>query len=341
MSKRPPKQVGRIPRAAGVMARLAYERARSSGVRVGPLLKQAGLTRHQIQERNTPLRVRDQIKFLALVAQALGDDLLGFHLAQHYDLREGGLLYYVMASSESLLELLQRGARYSSIVNEGAAQECLDGKEIGVRLRFTGIGRHQDWHQIEFWATSLVRMVRQLTGARLVPSHVHLVHIRKRGASELSRFFGCDVKFGVAVDEIVFAGKLKDLPLLHADPFLNRLLVRYCDQAISHRSRRLGSVRSQVENTIIPLLPHGKARAVHVARRLGVSQRSLARHLAHEGFSFSQVLNELRLQLARRYLTDEQLSVSHVAWLLGYQDVAAFSHAFKRWTGRTPTHATR
>jgi AraC-like DNA-binding protein len=72
-----------------------------------------------------------------------------------------------------------------------------------------------------------------------------------------------------------------------------------------------------------------------------MSQRSLARHLSNEGLNFSQLLNELRLELAKRYLTDEQLSVSHVAWLLGYQEVAAFSHAFKRWTGKTPTKATK
>jgi AraC-like DNA-binding protein len=99
-------------------------------------------------------------------------------------------------------------------------------------------------------------------------------------------------------------------------------------------------MRTKVENAIIPLLPHGNAQASQVARRLGVSQRSLARHLAHEGLNFSKLLNQLRQQLARQYLRDEQLSVSHVAWLLGYQDVAAFSNAFKRWTGKRPTDAT-
>jgi len=67
----------------------------------------------------------------------------------------------------------------------------------------------------------------------------------------------------------------------------------------------------------------------------------MSRHLAHEGVNFSQVLNELRLDLASRYLTEEQLFISHVAWPLGYKDVAAFSHAFKRWTGKTPTNATK
>jgi len=86
---------------------------------------------------------------------------------------------------------------------------------------------------------------------------------------------------------------------------------------------------------------HGKAaRAGHVARRLGLSQRTLARRLAREGLSFSKLLSELRLELARRYLVDERLSISDVAWLLGYQDVAAFSNAFKRWTGKAPSAAS-
>jgi AraC-like DNA-binding protein len=341
VSGRHAKHVGRFPRAAGLMARLAYARAKASGVRLGPLLNRAGLTRYEIQDRDAPLKVRDQIEFLALVARALGDDLLGFHLAQRYDLREVGLCYYVIASSEILLEAFQRGARYSSIVNEGIAQECIDRKEIGLRFRYAGISRHLDLHQIEFWATSLLRMSRQLTGVRLVPSHVYFVHVRKRDAPELARFFGCNVKFGAEVDEIAFAGRLRDLPLLKADPHLNRLLVTYSDEALSRRGRTFGSIRSKVENAIVPLLPHERPRVGRIARRLGMSQRSLARHLSNEGLNFSELLNELRLELARRYLMDEQLSVSHVAWLLGYREVAAFSHAFKRWTGRTPTNATK
>jgi AraC-like DNA-binding protein len=340
VSERRPKHVGRLPRTAGAMARLAYGHAKSSGVHLGPLLKQAGLTRHELLDRDAPLNVRDQIEFLALVAQALGDDLLGFHLARHCDLREGGLYYYVIASSETLLDAFQRAARYSSIVNEGMVQECVDGKEISVRLRYAGVSRHRDQHQIEFWVTSVVRISRQLTGVRLVPSQVCLVHRHKHGA-ELARYFGCDVKFGAAVDEVAFAGRLRDVPLLNADPHLSRLLITYSEEALAHRHRRLGSIRSKVENAMVPLLPHGRARVAHIAQQLGMSRRSLARHLAHEGLNFSGLLNELRLELAKRYLTDEQLPVSQVAWLLGYQDVAAFSHAFKRWTGRTPTDATK
>ena len=89
----------------------------------------------------------------------------------------------------------------------------------------------------------------------------------------------------------------------------------------------------------MPLLPHGTVRASYIAHRLGVSQRTLARRLASEGLTFSSVLNELRHGLARRYLEEKDLSISQIAWLLGYQGVSAFSHAFKRWTGKTPREA--
>jgi len=93
---------------------------------------------------------------------------------------------------------------------------------------------------------------------------------------------------------------------------------------------------SDVENAIASLLPHGMARVDEVARKLGMSRRTLARRLASEGSSFSEVMNRLRLDLAQRHIADPSLSISQIAWLLGYHEVSAFTHAFKRWTGKTP-----
>ena len=66
-------------------------------------------------------------------------------------------------------------------------------------------------------------------------------------------------------------------------------------------------------------------------------RRTLARRLAAEGVTFTGILEEMRRDLARRYLGDTSLSVSQIAWLLGFQEISAFTGAFKRWTGATPT----
>ena len=129
------------------------------------------------------------------------------------------------------------------------------------------------------------------------------------------------------------------MPVLSADPYLNRLLILYCGEAISHRPKASASFRSRVENAVVPLLPHGKTRTSEIARELGVSQRTLARRLAEEGLTFSELLDSLRSDLANRHLADRDLAISQIAWLLGYRDVGAFSHAFKRWTGKAPGKA--
>jgi AraC-like DNA-binding protein len=328
----------RLPSTAGGMTRLAYARAKAAGIALDPLLKQAGLTHHQIKDRQSVIRVRDQVNFLNVVAAALEDDLLGFHLAQTADLRELGLLYYVLASSETLIDALQRAARYSSIVNEGISLRCIDGRAVRVSFHPVGVSRHLDRHQMECSMTALVRMCQQLTGLHLLPDRVRLMHHRARNA-EFAKFFGVQVEFGATADDITFSNFIKRTPAVSADSYLNRLLISYCEEAVSHRPKTRGSFRSSVENAVVPVLPHGNARAGEIARQLGVSKRTFARRLALEGLSFSELLVSLRSDLARRYLADRHLTNSQIAWLLGYREVAAFSHAFKRWTGKTPSKA--
>ena len=68
-----------------------------------------------------------------------------------------------------------------------------------------------------------------------------------------------------------------------------------------------------------------------------MSKWALARRLSDEGLNFTEVLQQLRRDLAVRYLDDPKLQISKIAWLLGFNEVSAFTHAFKRWTGKTPS----
>jgi AraC-like DNA-binding protein len=322
------------------MTRLAYARAKAAGIALDPLLKQAGLIHHQIEDSQSAIKVHEQIKFLNLVAAALEDDLLGFHLAQTADFRQLGLLYYVLASSETLIEALHRAARYSSIVNEGVALRCMDGKSVRISFHCVGIGRHLDTHQIECSMTALVRICRQVTGLRLVPNRVRLVNQRPWNA-ELAKFFGSQVDFGAPTDDITFSSNIRQSPVVSADPYLNRLLISYCDEAISDRPKASASFRSRVENAVVPLLPHGKPRAPEIARKLGVSERTFARRLSQEGLTYSELLESLRSDLANRHLADRTLAISQIAWLLGFHGPSSFSHACRRWTGQSPLQYRR
>jgi AraC-like DNA-binding protein len=325
-----------MPTAMGLASRLAYARVRAAGIPLSPLLRRARLARAQLEDEQARLPVRDQIEFLNAAADALGDPVLGCHLALDFELRESGLIYYVFISSHSLLELFQRGARFSAVVNEGVIHQCVDGRHVGFSLEYAGVSRHDDRHQIEFWVIALVRLCRRATGLHLRPARVRLTHQDGRGARQLAQFLGCSVEYGAARDEILFARELRDLPVVYADPYLSRVLLRTCEQTLAHRKPSKDSIVQRAENAMAPLLPHGEARAAVIAAHLGMSPRTFARRLAEEGATFTRLLHRLRLALARRYLR-EGMAVSKVAWLLGYQEVGGFSHAFRRWTGKAPS----
>jgi len=337
----PVKAIAHAPSAMGLVSRLAYRRARMAGVAIRPILGKSRLTRQQIEDPKSRIAASHQVDFLNRIAAALGDDMLGFELGQAFDLREGGLIYYVFASSATLQEVFERGARYSAVVNESIVQRQIDSRFVGLAISYSGVRRHDDRHQMEFWATALVRIVRHLTATHLRPVRVRLTHQPGKGHARLSRFLGCRIEFGATSDEILFARESREMRVINSDPFLGKLLVDMCEKALASRARAPDSFAARVENMLAPLLPHGQALASTVAARLGLSPRTFARRLAAEGLTFSALLHRVRLQLARRYLIQESLPVSKVAWLLGYQEVGAFSHAFRRWTGKAPSEVAR
>ena len=108
-------------------------------------------------------------------------------------------------------------------------------------------------------------------------------------------------------------------------------------KAITQRPGDPNSLRRRVEAMLEPLLEHGDLSLDRLASELGMSRATLQRRLKTEGTSFEAILDGLRQRLARRYLRKENFSVKKTAYLLGFSDPAAFSRAFKRWTGQSPS----
>ena len=332
------QDLGSIPTAQGGLSRLAIARLKNAGVPVVPLLRRVGLTPEVIADPGERLIVRSQITLLDEAAIALQDDCLGFTLARDFDPREIGLLYYVMASSQTLGDALKRVARYSQITNEALVVRYREGNGLIISLSYSGVPRHSERHQIEFCMFAVLRICRVLTGQNLVPQHFWISHHRSGTTnSEMARFVGTAVEFGATADEFALNANARELPLIHADPYLNNLLLKYCEAALTDRRGNVSQLRTRVENAISSLLPHGRVVVDDVARSLGMSDRTLARKLSDEGLNFTEVLQQLRRDLAVQYLDDPKLHVSKIAWLLGFNEVSAFTHAFKRWTGKTPS----
>jgi AraC-like DNA-binding protein/transcriptional regulator with XRE-family HTH domain len=335
-TRRSIKRLSDLPTVQGGLTRLAADRLRRAGIKLQPLLSRVGLTVDQIDEPERRISASNQIAFLDAAADALNDDLLGFSLAEEFDLRDLGLLYYVMASSDTLGDALKRAARYSRITNEAIVLHYKEAPEPRLGLVYSGIPRHADLQQIEFCIVAMVRVSRVLSGRRFFPKRVSISHVRSRGIAKFAGSLGKDLEFGSDADEIDFPAGAAKWPLVGADARLNKILLKTCEESLSSRKSTTGKFRTAVENAISPLLPHGQAKASIIAKKLGMSERTLTRRLAEEDVTFNEILQQLKARLAIRYLEENSMPISRVAWLLGFEEASSFSHACRRWTGKSP-----
>jgi AraC-like DNA-binding protein len=273
----------------------------------------------------------------------MDDSAFGLHLAEQADPRDAGILFYVASSAQSLGQALTLFERYFRIVNEAVRLKLIRKPEgVDVEVEFIGVPRHSFRHNAEFGIAVILKALREVAGRNICPTRTAFAHARNSDLREFERFYLCPVEFGRAANEgalsdlLEFSNDALAIPLLSTDAKLLEALQPFCDMAAKERTTAKGTLRAAVENEVEKLLPSGKAKKQTIAKVLALSSRTLSRRLADEGTTYEEVVDQLRRTLALQYLKDPGMSISQIAWLLGYEGSTSFNHAFKRWTGRSP-----
>ena len=322
------------------MTRLCCAHAQNAGIDLPPLLRRAGLTLRDIEDESVRLSVASQIKCINLLGAGARRPAAWFprgagngppayrdfcitspHLPQFWAMRCVG----------------SPAARRCSMKASSSKPSSAKCSALASNMR----GYHASRTGIRSRPGSLPSPVAaaRSPGANCSPLRSGSSISGSRNPPRLDSFFGRTVEFGADQDEVLLAGEAAKLPVVQADRHLNRLLVRYCEDVLARRKPRLGAIQADVENALAALLPHGQSGIESVAEKLRVSPRTLRRKLAAEGVTFAKILEDLRFALAKHHLAEQELSISRIAWMLGYTEVSAFSHAFRRWSGRPPRAA--
>ena len=143
---------------------------------------------------------------------------------------------------------------------------------------------------------------------------------------------------GSKVLKVSFDAAVLSRPIVGSDTELGDILERQADlrmRMLPSPPARAASHAERVRDVLRDCLPDGVPTLEQVARKLGQSRRSLQRNLQHEGYSFSELVEEFRALVAQEQLR-LGATAAEVALLLGYSEVSTFHRAFKRWTGKTP-----
>lgn len=330
--------------AAGFVAALA-ELAVQRGAKRAELLRQASLTEDEIADPDLRVPFAKYVTLMRAGQALSGDPALALHFGEAYDISElsiVGLVGQGCATVGEALAELNRLARLTVEVDGPLADRLVVRRESdGVWLVDT---RENPNEFLEITESSFARMVcsaRRLGAPNLIEA-VHLTHSAPSYRAEYERIFRVP---------ITFESHRNALLMGQDDSWLRQPLAlqpRYVFGVLSERAEALlkkletaKTVRGRVENALMPVLHLGNSRMERIAATLGLSRRTLARRLKDEGTTFEAVLDGLRHKLAVSYLKGKKVSVNETAYLVGFSEPAAFSRAYKRWTGESPKAARR
>lgn len=323
----------------------------TQGHNASALLQRAGIDPNASQLPGARISEEALRQAWHLATQVTGDDILGLKTGINSEPHSLGILGYVLNNAANVRQAYALLTRYRELVFDEALfnlEETADSAVIQLR-RNTHANAETSRPLVEYLIAVLLRLCGTLTGGLQYgqgQSRNFLQRIEFRYqtpspellAAYQQHFKTTAFVFGANETALVFDPDILDYPVAFADPDMLKLLTEKADaelKSLATESQIVSKVKAILRRRMLGITPS----IIKVAEDCAMSRATLQRHLAKADTSFQQLLDSVRQETAAAMLADDSNSISHIAFVLGYADSAAFHHAYKRWTGITPTRA--
>ena len=311
------------------------ELARRMGGDPWRILERHGIDPRLAKDPESFIECQAVVDALEYCGSAFNDSLFGLRLALLQEPDIFGCVTALCRSAPTVAEAIHKLGEYMPIVHSPESLlELVENKDLaelrwGVRSDL-GVNDQAHYQTLVLF----MKLLRMLGGPRFTPSYVSLaMNTRPQDLADIESKMGCQVRGRGQVNLIAFPRHVLDQPV----PTQNRLLFRLVDGYLSRvKAAARTSIVERVEDYVRGALPSGNCSVERCAEKLGVSVRTLQVRLSGSGVRFSDILERQRIELAKEYLRQDQMTLDEVAILLGYSEQTSFGRAFKRWTGSTP-----
>lgn len=268
-------------------------------------------------------------------SEIIDDPCFGLKAAEFWHPSNFGALGYAMLASNTLRTALERVDRYHRFLSDERFITLSETEEgLTFTLDFSHEKRDIPARNDAILAVTM-SMCRMNYIEELAPVSVTLTHPKPSCSARFYEYFRSPVVFESPTNSLTLPIEAVDRSLPGSNPQLaelnDKVMIEYLAQLDHDR------ITEKVKAVIIDQLPSGNVTDENVARELYMSSRNLQRQLQSAGTTFTTLLNEIRQDLAEKYLRDQDTSMTEIAFLLGFSESSAFSRAFKRWIGVTPT----
>ena len=263
-----------------------------------------------------------------------GEPALALRIAAATPTGAFGIVEYLCRTAPTLGDALRQWVRYLNLLNDSVDVELLvqDDQHACVRVVTDSDDPSPMAHELCF--AMLLAQARMLSTTPFRATCIEFTHRAPADVAPYRKWFDAPVKFGAPHTQLVLPRGALASTLVTADAALAAILGKHIED-VHHRAPAGPPLTAQVRRILGTALRNDDAGVDSIARVLGLTSRSLQRRLKDEGSSFQILRDEIRRELADRYLEDD-LSISEISFLLGFSEPSAFFRAFKRWTGLTP-----
>lgn len=326
------------PSVSAGLWRGLLEFAATRGAHVSDLIERSGIDPGLLQDDDNRIPLPMYASLMSIAKEATGDPALGLHFGESVGVERVSIVGLISQASATMYDAFVQLNRYGRlVVDVGGGTEDrfrMDSERGELWLVDTRPNPNEFPELTESAFAQLVCGPRRL-GVPPVAQAVHFTHPEPSYRSEYERIFAAPVFFerprnALKVDERLATYRIAALP-----SYAFGVLADHADALLAELENPK-TTRAEVESLLLPILHTGGASMGNVAEQMSVSRQTLFRRLKFEGVTFERVLDELRREMALRYLTGSKTSVNETAYLVGFSDPTAFSRAFKRWTGVNP-----
>lgn len=307
--------------------------------RVKEILDHAKIERTLVDNPEGRIGLDALSRFFHEASLDLRDPLVGLHMATLIPFGTHQMSDYLLSSSSSLGEGLNRFFKYFPILHQELSWSHFpQGNRTVLELSLTD-ERLYDRHIIEYEVGLLLGRLRAATDKKVEVASISFKH-EAAAASELYiKSLGAQVFFSHPSNAIFLSRDSLELSCSESSSHLSDLLLRSADEKLKGLPNDQKKVDPIIANCDLYLREHlksGQGTIEELAKAMALSPRTLQRKLSDLGVSFSDLLQETRFQVSQNLLTDPSLSLAEIAFLTGFSEASAFHRAFKKWTGKTP-----
>lgn len=278
-------------------------------------------------------------QFVALwreIARRSQDPAVGVRLAELTQLETFNVTGYAMSHSPTLGRALGRLIRYSRLLYEGMAFSLSVEPDVAtLNYQVVNAALPLPAVSVGWTLANIVLWMKRNLGCDVPLLQVTFQQPPLADQSVYQAFFQTEIVFDAEVNAVSLHPSWLDQALPNADSGLCDLLERYAESLLLQLPQP-ESFLSQLQNLVAKELRGREPKLDAIAAQMGYSPRTLQRKLQQSGTSFHKVLDEVRRTFACQYLKETSLTVSEIAFLLGFSENSAFNRAFRRWTGLTP-----